>query len=119
MTEIHIATAPDNGARNPHALQKLFNPRSAHYVPRSGQQRIHQHRNSPLITNRPANVHGGNKNITIFIIFTALLLDSSAGYKAKETRTTTGRRTRPEGISEITHHLAFEVQRSASRSLLR
>jgi hypothetical protein len=31
-----------------------------------------------------------------FIIFTALLLDKIAGYKAKETRTTTGRLTMPE-----------------------
>jgi hypothetical protein len=57
-----------NGAQHPHALQKkLFDPRSAHYAPRSARQRIHQDRNSPTTTtNRPANVHGGNKNITIF-----------------------------------------------------
>jgi hypothetical protein len=36
-----------------------------------------------------------------FIVFTALLLDSSAGYKAKETRTTTGRLTRPELTSDL------------------
>jgi hypothetical protein len=36
-----------------------------------------------------------------FIIFTALLLDKIAGYKAKETRTTTGRLTRLELTSDL------------------
>jgi hypothetical protein len=52
-------------------------PRSAHYAPRSARQRIHQDRNSPTTTKRPANAHGGNKNITIFIIFTAHLLNKT------------------------------------------
>jgi hypothetical protein len=63
--------------------------------------------NSPPLTNRPpTKVNGGNKNITIFIIFTALLLDKIAGYKAKETRTTTGRLTRPELTSDPDNFLS-------------
>jgi hypothetical protein len=41
-----------------------------------------------------------------FIIFTALLLDKIAGYKAKETRTTTGRLTRPELTSDLNNFLS-------------
>jgi hypothetical protein len=35
-----------------------------------------------------------------FLIFTALLLDKIAGYKAKETRTATGRLARPTGAHQ-------------------
>ena len=41
-----------------------------------------------------------------FIIFTALLIDKIAGYKAKETRTTTGRLTRPELTSDLNNFLS-------------
>ena len=41
-----------------------------------------------------------------FIIFTALLIDKIAGYKAKETRTTTGRLTRPELTSDFNNFLS-------------
>jgi hypothetical protein len=46
------------------------------------------------------------KTSRFFIFFTALLLDKSAGYKAKETRTTTGRLTRPEVISDLDNFLS-------------
>jgi hypothetical protein len=41
-----------------------------------------------------------------FIIFTALLLDNIDGYKAKETRTTTGRLTRPELTSDLNNSIS-------------
>jgi hypothetical protein len=41
-----------------------------------------------------------------FIIFTALLLDKIAGYKAKETRTTTCRLIRPELTSDLNNFLS-------------
>jgi hypothetical protein len=49
-----------------------------------------------------------------FIIFTALLLDSSAGYKAKETRTTTGRLTRPELTSDLDNFLSKGPMKSGN-----
>jgi hypothetical protein len=85
-----------------HSKGSSGGPRSAHYAPRSARRRIHQHRNSPPITNRPAIAHGGNKNITIFHNFYgAPVLDKIAGYNAKETRTTTGRLTRRELTSDL------------------
>jgi hypothetical protein len=47
-----------------------------------------------------------------FIIFTALLLDTSAGYKAKETRTTTGRLTRLELTSDLNNFLSKRPMKS-------
>jgi hypothetical protein len=42
-----------------------------------------------------------------FIIFTALLLNRKiAGYNAKETRTTTGRFTKPELTSDLNYFLS-------------
>jgi hypothetical protein len=41
-----------------------------------------------------------------FIIITALLLNKIAGYKAKETRTATGRFTRPELASDLNYFLS-------------
>jgi hypothetical protein len=46
------------------------------------------------------------KTSQFFIIFTALLFDKIAGYKAKETRTTTGRLTRPELTSDLDNFLS-------------
>jgi hypothetical protein len=41
-----------------------------------------------------------------FVIFTALLLEKIAGLHAKETRTTTGRLTRPELTSDLDNFLS-------------
>ena len=49
-----------------------------------------------------------------FIIFTALLLDKIAGYKAKETRTTTGRLTRPELTSDLDNFLSKGPMKSGN-----
>jgi len=49
-----------------------------------------------------------------FIIFTALLLDKIAGYKVKETRTTTGRLTRPELTSDLDNFLSKGPMKSGN-----
>jgi hypothetical protein len=49
-----------------------------------------------------------------FIIFTALLLDKIAGYNAKETRTTTGRLTRPELTSDLDNFLSKGPMKSGN-----
>jgi hypothetical protein len=50
----------------------------------------------------------------VFITFTALLLDKIAGYKAKETRTTTGRLTRPELTSDLNYFLSKGPMKSGN-----
>jgi hypothetical protein len=49
----------------------------------------------------------------LFILFTALLLDKSAGYNAKETRTTTGRLTKPELTSDFNNFLSKGPMKSS------
>jgi hypothetical protein len=49
-----------------------------------------------------------------FIIFTALLIDKIASYKAKETRTTTGRLTRPELTSDLNYFLSKGPMKSGA-----